>query len=102
VAAVFPAALVARLGVPALEALVFLAAVLIAVACWIIMSQERTERVSRLLLASRGDAKCLPEKGSVEASDSGTSALTALRGAWKRSPHIWLSKFAANRSPDDA
>ena len=54
-----PAALLARLGVPALAALVFLAILVLGVICWIISDPERSERVNRMLLAKRGDARCL-------------------------------------------
>jgi len=55
-----PAALLAGLGMPALGALVFLAVLSLAVVCWVIGSGDRTERVSRILLAGRGNASCLP------------------------------------------
>jgi hypothetical protein len=60
VAGVLPAALLAGLGLPALGALVFLTVLAFVVVCWVIGSGDRTERVSRLLLAGRGDASCLP------------------------------------------
>ena len=47
-------ALVARLGLPALGVLVFLAVLVTWVACWVFRSDARTERVSRVLLAWRG------------------------------------------------
>lgn len=56
---VVPAAMLVRLGMPALGGLVFLIIATIAVACWVVGSGDRTERVSRLLLACRGDAACL-------------------------------------------
>jgi hypothetical protein len=59
VAGAIPVAFLARLGVPTLGALVFLVIVGIAVACWVIGSPDRTERVSRLLLACRGNVACL-------------------------------------------
>jgi hypothetical protein len=59
-AGVLPTALLAGLGMPALGALVFLAVLVLVVACWVIGSGDRTERVSRILLAGRGDANCLP------------------------------------------
>ena len=46
-----PAALVARLGVPALGALVFLAVLVAGVACWVVGSDARANRVRRVLLA---------------------------------------------------
>jgi hypothetical protein len=55
-AGALPAALVAGLGLPALGAVVFLAACVLAVTCWVIASGERTDRVSQLMLARRGQA----------------------------------------------
>ena len=46
----------ARLGLPALDGLVFPAMLVLGVVCWVIGSGTRTERVSRLLLAWRGTA----------------------------------------------
>jgi hypothetical protein len=60
VGAVVSAVAVARMGLPALGALVGLAVLAVGVVCWVIASSERTDRVSRLLLAGRGDAKCPP------------------------------------------
>lgn len=58
-----PTALAARLGLPALAALVFLAVLVIGVACWVFGSDARADRVSRVLLAWRGDASCLVPGG---------------------------------------
>ena len=54
------AAAVAALGMPAIAALAALAGLALAAACWVIASQDRTNRVSQLLLARRGDPRCLP------------------------------------------
>jgi len=59
VAGVLPAAILARLGVPALATVVFLIVLVLAVACWIINSDDRTGRVARMMLAKQGDARCL-------------------------------------------
>jgi hypothetical protein len=53
-AGVIPAAALTRLGMPALGSLVLLAVLVLAVACWVIGSQDRTNRVSQILLARRG------------------------------------------------
>jgi hypothetical protein len=53
-AGVAAAALVAGLSLPALGAPVFLAVLAAGMACWVICSGDRTERVSRVLLAWRG------------------------------------------------
>jgi hypothetical protein len=63
IAGAVPAALVARLGLPALGALVFLVVLAVWAACWVFCSDVRTERVSRVLLAWRGNASCLPPVG---------------------------------------
>ena len=54
-----PAAIFIRLGMPTLAAAVFLAVLVLGVACWIISSDDRTGRVNRMMLARRGDARCL-------------------------------------------
>ncbi|MDQ2816377.1 MAG: hypothetical protein M3Z75_32185 [Actinomycetota bacterium] len=56
---VVPAVALARLGLPALGVLVFLAVLAAGVGCWVIASKERAERVNRLLLAWRGNVGCL-------------------------------------------
>jgi hypothetical protein len=58
-AGMLPAAALAGLGLPALGAMVFLAVLALAVTCWIISSPDRADRLNRLLLATRGDARCL-------------------------------------------
>jgi hypothetical protein len=64
-AGALPAALVAGLGLPALGALVLLFVAMLGVACWVIRSEDRTARVSRMLLAWRGNASCLaPWRGA--------------------------------------
>jgi hypothetical protein len=60
-----PAALVAGLGLPALGALVFLTVLVLGAACWVIGSGDRAERVSRMLLAWRGNANCLAPNDAV-------------------------------------
>lgn len=72
-----PAALIARLGMPALAAGVFLAVLALLVICWIVSNDDRCERVSRIMLARRGNASCLkpgagmarrPGRGNVKLS----------------------------------
>ena len=58
-AGMLPAALLARLGMPALAALVFLAILVLGVTCWIISDPARSDRVTRMMLARQGDARCL-------------------------------------------
>ena len=59
VAGMLPAAALLSLGLPALAAVVFLVVLVIGATCWILDSDERTSRVNRILLARRGDPKCL-------------------------------------------
>ena len=58
-----PTAVVAGLGLPALGSLLFLAVLVLGVICWVIGSRDRTERVSRVLLAWRGNPGCLSPGG---------------------------------------
>ena len=51
-----PVAQLARLGVPALIAMSALAVLVLTAVCWVIGSDPRCERVTRLLLAWRGTA----------------------------------------------
>jgi hypothetical protein len=60
------AGLLARLGLPALGALIFLAVLGVWAACWVFCSDARTDRVSRVLLAWRGNASCLPPADAPE------------------------------------
>ena len=60
-------ALLAELGMPALGALVFLAIVVLAVICWVIASGDRTDRVSQMMLARRGEAS-FPAPGTAAPS----------------------------------
>ena len=49
----------AALGMPAVAAAAGLAVLLLAAACWVLGSWERSERVARIMLARRGDPRCL-------------------------------------------
>jgi len=53
------AALLVRLGMPTIVAAACLTVFVIIVICWIISSDERCDRVNRMMLARRGDASCL-------------------------------------------
>jgi hypothetical protein len=53
-AGALPAAVLAGLGLPALGALVFLAVLMLGVICWIINSEDRSARVTRMILARHG------------------------------------------------
>ena len=68
VAGLLPATLLLRLGMPALAALVLLAVLLLGVICWIIGSGDRSDRVYRMMLAGRGDARCLTPRVSAPSS----------------------------------
>lgn len=67
-AGMLPAAVLVRIGMPALAALVFLAVLVLGVICWIIDSDDRCGRVNRILLARQGNAKCLEPGPSVISS----------------------------------
>jgi len=58
-AGMLPAAVLARLGLPALAAAVFLAVLALGAACWIIASNDRSDRVTRMIYARRADARSL-------------------------------------------
>jgi len=68
--------LVAGLGLPALGGLVFLAVLVLGVACWVIGSEDRTDRVSQVLFAWRGNADC---RSCSSASRSRASFAAGLR-----------------------
>jgi hypothetical protein len=53
------AALLAGLGLPLLAAAFALAVLVLGVTCWIINSDDRSARVTRMIFARSGDASCL-------------------------------------------
>jgi hypothetical protein len=59
VAATVPATQLVRLGLPALAAVFALAVLVLALACWVINSDDRTKRVTQIILARAGDASVL-------------------------------------------
>jgi hypothetical protein len=85
VAGVLPAALLVRLGTHGVAAMIVFAVLVIVLGGvvvvlaflgrgmlrWIIDSGERSDRVSRMLLARRGDARCL-KPGTSASSSSGS------------------------------
>jgi hypothetical protein len=76
-AGALPAALMAKLGMPALDAVVFLAVMVLAVICWVIASGDRTDRVSQMMLAWRAVASC-PASGIVAPPVPASAPDTAL------------------------
>jgi hypothetical protein len=58
-AGVLPAAAFVRLGIPALAAAVSLVVLVAGVTCWVLSSDDRSDRLNRMLLARQGDARCL-------------------------------------------
>jgi hypothetical protein len=60
------AAVLARLDMPALAAAGSLAVLVLGVTCWVtcwvIDSGERSDRVTRMIYARHGDARCLPHR----------------------------------------
>jgi hypothetical protein len=82
-AGALPAAVLAELGMPALGAVVFLAVVALVVICWVIGSGDRTNRVSQMMLAWRGQAECLTSvtsRPSAPGSGPGTPSPTVPGG----------------------
>ncbi len=61
------AALLARLGLPALAGMVVLGILLLAVICWVISNGDRSDRAARLMLALRDKASCLAPGAAVPA-----------------------------------
>jgi hypothetical protein len=53
--------LAARAGVVAVGALVVIIIAALGIACWVIASKDRSDRVARLILAKHGDASCLQQ-----------------------------------------
>jgi hypothetical protein len=49
---------------PAFAALVFLAVLVLGAACWVISSGDRSDRVTRMIVARRGDVRHLGPGGS--------------------------------------
>ncbi len=92
-AGMLPAAALAGLGLPALGALVFLAVLALAVTCWIISSPDRADRLNRLLLATRGDARCLKpaprDKVAVPAPTELPGKMRAIRGRQRPMAPAW-------------
>jgi hypothetical protein len=65
-----PTVLVARLGLPALTGLILLAVIVLGAVCWVIRSDARTDRVSRMLLAWRGNVGCIARDAAPAARPS--------------------------------
>jgi hypothetical protein len=59
VAGLLPAALLVEMGMPALGALVLLSVLTLGLICWIISNRDRSDRVTRMILAWHGNASCL-------------------------------------------
>ena len=77
------------LGLPALAALIFLAVLVLGVACWVIGSEDRTEHVSQMLLAWRGNANCLARN---DVDSPSAPAVRLRRRLWPR--RLVISPFA--------
>ena len=86
-------ALLAELGMPALGALVFLVIVVLAVICWVIASGDRTDRVSQMMLARRGEASFVAP---------GTAAASTTVGCPGRAPGPPHSGHAQAPPPEQA
>jgi hypothetical protein len=65
VAGMLPAAILVQLGVSVLAAVVvFVAVLVLGAACWVVSSPDRSDRVIRMMLAMRGNARCLASASS--------------------------------------
>jgi hypothetical protein len=84
-----PAALVGRLGLPALGVLAFVAVLVAGVGCWVVSSDARTDRVSQVLLAWRGNPDCLP------AAPTLATVPRPRRWAWPRRPLLGPGRAAS-------
>jgi hypothetical protein len=78
-----PVVALARLGLPALGALVFLAVLTAGVTCWLLGSDARADRVSRVLLAWRGNPGSPPADSPAA---NGRPAPRLRRWPWPRQP----------------
>ncbi|HET9970331.1 MAG TPA: hypothetical protein VFQ68_19010 [Streptosporangiaceae bacterium] len=80
-----PTAVMAGLGMPESGVLILvLAVMMLGAACWVIRSDARTDRVSRMLLAWRGNADSLGRG----AAAPGPPGLRPRRWRWQRRPRI--------------
>jgi hypothetical protein len=96
-AGMLPAALLVRLGMPALAALVFLAILVLGAICWIISDPDRSDRVNRMLLARRGDARCLvPDPSASALPASRPEAQSAARRSGKRKRLLSINRGFAD------
>jgi hypothetical protein len=78
-----PTAVMVGLGMPESGVLIFVLAVMVlGTACWVISSDARTDRVSRMLLAWRGNADSLGRG----AAAPGPPAPRPRRWRWQRRP----------------
>jgi hypothetical protein len=73
-------AALAGLGLPAVAAAAGLALLLLAAACWVVASRDRSDRLVRIILGLRGDARCLhsptgPERDAVPTVDPDPPAM---------------------------
>ncbi len=76
---VFVLALLVRIGMPALAALVFVAVLVLGMIYWIIASPDRSDRVARILLARQGDARCLEPGTSAPSSPDSKQCRQSVR-----------------------
>jgi hypothetical protein len=79
-AGIIPAAALARLGLPALGTLIFLAVLGAGVTCWLLGSDARTARISQVLLAWRGNP------GSPPPDNPALPAVPSRSRRWPRRP----------------
>jgi hypothetical protein len=62
------AGIITALGYPAIAIAAGLIVAALITACWILSSNARTERLTRIILARHGNAKCLPSPDNAKAA----------------------------------
>lgn len=72
-AGLLPAVLLVRVSMPVLVALVLIAVFMLGVICWVISSGDRADRVTRMILAGKGNAGCLTPSPSAPSSPASRS-----------------------------
>jgi hypothetical protein len=72
-------AVLAAVGFPAVATAAGVAVLVLAAACWVLSSKDRTDRVSRIILARRGDVQCLYPADSTKQGEASVPARVASR-----------------------
>lgn len=98
--------LLAGFGMPGLSALVFLVTSALAMTCWILASPDRSDRICRMLLAGRGDPRCLTSGPGIlppEPAHPPSAPPRRRRSRARRLPtteHLWRNTASVTASLD--